>query len=162
LNWISGQRSILPLSKIRTLVLTGIIIALIILYFIFNSRKNEKENYEDRPISFEESPDLGKEENENVKQLLNKKYHPRTGYVELDIVIKNDIGLRPGDELEIIFKSKEAYFRNIYLEIGFKHRDKLIATLGEVYDDPSPVIRIIRAHFSGIESSGFPRFDVGL
>lgn len=51
--------------------------------------------------------------------------------------------------MEIVFKRKEAYYQESFYEVAFRYGDELIAKESVFYKDQHPIIRIIRAHFSG-------------
>ncbi len=100
------------------------------------------------PLEFSKSTN---EDIEEAKNLIDQKYTPRTGQFEIEVFPRFRKDYKVGEKLEVIFKDKEKYYKDYSFEVGFIYAGDLIAIESEFYSDNKPLIRIVRAHFSGIE-----------
>jgi len=131
-----------------------VIIIIVIIFFLFYSsdtRKNKHNVSSDYPVTFNPNPVPDKEVYEERKEFLDKKYIPRTGAFDIEVFISIKKPFQIGDQLELAFKKKEAYCQDSFFKVGFKYQDTLFGTMSEYYDSHHPLIRMVRAHFSGYD-----------
>jgi hypothetical protein len=128
-----------------------LIILIIVISFIIYTIKKKNRNksfIKNRIKEFFHSQNQNGEYLQEVQNLINRKYTPRSK-VELEIYPDKKRGYKIGEKLIPIFKTKESYYQEYQFQVCFKYKNNLIAIEDEFINDKHLLIRLIRAHFSG-------------
>ncbi len=102
-------------------------------------------------LKFRTAPLPDHDFDKEIKDFLDKKYSPRSGQLVLEIPLKKKIKLDKAGSFNLIFREKASYYQDMFWSVGVTYNNNLVGIAEEIYDSKKPLIRIVRAYYSGFD-----------